>query len=277
MEIAIWTTVLTTVITIIQTWFMWFFTQRVKLEDSEMDELVDKLEDDIEEEDTASKSEVNNALNAVEADVADALETMLDQIDTMSDRVNGLHSVADELLSIIDDVTSRLDSLEQHVVEPVPIESVVYSGADQQAPPELQEPVRPYVEPPTQVPEIPAAKNIKERLPRTAVGMPDKRNKIKREVKPLNVYNKEDLLKDLPDEQEPEAVPAPVVEPAQEAPIKEPRGDGEPLITDLRAQPFEEHPDAYDNVHELPAFGDGFEAWGATKGRQPRPRGFRRI
>lgn len=66
-----------------------------------------------------------------------------------------------------------------------------------------------------------------------------------------------------------------------EALLKPPRGDNDPLITDLRAVPFEEARDNYGNIHDIPVAGDGYESWGSGggsgAGKNPRPRGFRRI
>lgn len=66
--------------------------------------------------------------------------------------------------------------------------------------------------------------------------------------------------------------------------LKPARQDGDPLITDLRATPFEEAGDPYGNIHDLPTAGDGYELWesggragGAPGANRQNRRGFRRI
>lgn len=60
--------------------------------------------------------------------------------------------------------------------------------------------------------------------------------------------------------------------------LKPPRQDGDPLITDLRAQPFEEFVDNNGNVHDIPAHGSGYEVFGSQKsGRPVRRTTLRRI
>jgi hypothetical protein len=263
MEIAIWTTILTTIITIIQTVIMWYFSQRVKLEDSEMDELVDKLDDDSNDVvvDTVSRTEVNLALNAVESEVADTLETMLAQIDFVNSNVKELNSLSESLIEAIDSIAERVEVLETTPPPPAP----AMRSADTPT-------YRPYVEPPTSTPEIPTSR-VKE-VHHVAAGVTT--TDIEEAV---NVYDTKDVQMD-DNTVEPEPNPVPEPEDPAEPLLKGPRGEDEPLITDLRATPFEEHPDAYENVHELPAFGDGYEAWGTSGGRggrTPRHRGFRRL
>lgn len=52
-----------------------------------------------------------------------------------------------------------------------------------------------------------------------------------------------------------------------DAPIVGVRGDNDPLITDLRAEPFRDDPSAYADPHELPMSAD-YEVMGTGRGRQ---------
>ena len=58
------------------------------------------------------------------------------------------------------------------------------------------------------------------------------------------------------------------VEDSEPVPLKEARADGDPMITDLRAEPFHDHPDATHDLHELPMSGS-YEEMGAG-GRHSR-------
>ena len=71
----------------------------------------------------------------------------------------------------------------------------------------------------------------------------------------------------------------PVEPPVEEVQLKAPRADDEPMITDLRAEPFEEYRDDVGNIHDIPAHSADYEVMGAEKrgGRAATPRGFRRI
>jgi len=80
----------------------------------------------------------------------------------------------------------------------------------------------------------------------------------------------------VPSEPLPVAPPAPVkaptpVEDLEPVPLKEARADGDPMITDLRAEPFADHPDATHDLHELPMSGQ-YEEMGAVRGRSRRTR-----
>lgn len=56
---------------------------------------------------------------------------------------------------------------------------------------------------------------------------------------------------------------------SEEPLLKAPRQDGDPLITDLRAEPFEEYRDSHGNIHDIPAQGSGYEAFGSQRGQRP--------
>jgi len=95
---------------------------------------------------------------------------------------------------------------------------------------------------------------------------------------PMTVPSEEHMTEN--NEEAVESVPeVPVEPPVEEVQLKAPRADDEPMITDLRAKPFEEFRDEVGNIHDIPAHSADYEVMGAEKrgGRAATPRGFRRI
>ena len=84
----------------------------------------------------------------------------------------------------------------------------------------------------------------------------------------------------LPAPPQPVPVPEPAVNPGANpaengsVALKEVRGDDDPLITDLRAEPFQDHPDAQYDLHDLPmsAQYEEFGSGGAQTRRSSRTR-----
>lgn len=273
MEIAIWTTVLTTIITFIQTWAMWYFSKRVKLEDSEMDELVDKLEDE-DDPNFATEDLLATQLNVigdwVESELGDhweAIKATNSSSSKLVKRIGGLQELVDGLLDAMEGLYTCIDELEareayrddQAKKAAEVLNTSLNRGTNMS---EIEESDEVHeIEESDEVQEIESTSlkahqshHARKRTPRTLTGIHQKASMAAAEIKAR--------------EEGPQV---------EEAPLKDPRSDDDPLITDLRAESFREEPVTLDGIYDLPTFGDGYEAWGASSGRQPRSRGFRRI
>lgn len=280
MEIAIWTTILTTIVTIIQTWLMWYFSQRVKLEDSEMDELVEKLEDEEEPSSYATDDSVALQIGAVgdwvERELNDHWETIgeanaahntlvnkvdgLQQLtDGLLDAIEGLHLSIEEINGRLNRAASRVEALNQYT-EPVgPIMSLVVEDDPVEDGPVEQENGFP------DRPENTVKNNADMRKGYRAPVERKTPNQLYRDALGDEVVNQ--MAEDI-DEQPNEDL------------LKPARQEGEPMITDLRAEAFREGGETLDGIYDLPAIGNGYEIMdssGSGGRRMPRQRGFRRI
>jgi len=274
MEIALWTTFLTTIITVLQTVLMWYFTKHVELDDEETVTLAAPPEID-----QVTKEYVDSQMGIV----VNGLEPVLNRIDEgeklslqhesgANERIEALQELSVALIDIIDSMSKDIEDLKadaEHWNSNVENATTILSNAlpvnefaHHTTPPDIN----PYAhQSPPQV--NPAIRSTRPGPPRPEPAQP-RQMRVPEEL----------LMDELPPQQSDHGFSeVPDSEPTVSEDILKPvRQDGDPMIMDLRATPFEEAQDAYGNIHDLQS-GDGFELWGEKGKRSPRNRGFRRI
>ena len=267
MEIAIWTTILTTIVTIIQTWAMWYFSKHVALDDGE----AEKLTPPAPAVDLATKAYVNQQdtllgdaiirdLDRIEDDVAELLNSR----HALNTRVEGLHELSDTLLEVIDGMNQNIEELqaaEAHRAQSQLNATQIISQMEPQAP--VREYIPPVGAPTPEVTDKPAIRSTRP-------------GRLQPQPPPVREPVGETMA-EAPDMPPAEINPEPE---ADESLLKGPRGEDEPMITDLRAQPFEEYRDSHGNIHDIPPSNGQYEVMGSegSRGRgMPRQRGFRGL
>ena len=267
MEIAIWTTVLTTIITLIQTWFMWYFSKHVELDEDEAEKLappqptVDAVTKAyVDQQDTLLGDAIIRDLDRIEEDVAELLNSR----HALNSRVEGLQELSDALLEVIDGMNQNIEELqaaEAHRVEHQLNATQIMAQMEPIAP------TREYTPPVGEtVPEVTDKPAIRSTRP----------GRLQPQPPPVRAPIGETMA-EAPDMPPAEINPEPE---ADESLLKGPRGEDEPMITDLRAQPFEEYRDSHGNIHDIPPSNGQYEVMGSegSRGRgMPRQRGFRGL
>lgn len=246
-------------------------------------------------------SDLTSTVQTLTNDISEADQTVEWVYAGTNDRLNALQSLSDDFLELIGAQVEAITELELKIAEfeaSTEVKEAVIAESPSTATEILTNmaPVRPYVEAVPTVEPTDPGQSLSENfltvesgheiieevtLPARAASTVIKgasRRRSGQFVKaktPKELYTQalgEDMVQKLMDEnsevEDPEGL------------LKPPRKDGDPLITDLRATPFEEVNDGHGNIHDLPSNGGDYELWnsgGGRSGRTPRTRGFRRI
>lgn len=255
-------TLFTTLVTVIQTVLMWYFTKHVELDEEELVPVEFATKDYVDERFHTVHEAFNvqsECLEALDEDVAELLNSRR----AIKERVDALQELSDALLDAIEGVDANITELQA---------AEAHRTLKQETATEIMasmEHATPFVYPAP--PEIEPTRGDRPPIRSTRPG-PTRQEPARRMIVP------EELLMDTDDPVQERVNDLPDPEPAiDEVHLKPIRQEGDPMITDLRAEAFEEHTDAYGNIHDLQSGAD-FELWGEGKGRgRTRDRGFRRI
>jgi hypothetical protein len=272
MEIALWTTFLTTVITVLQTVIMWYFTKNVELAEEEEEILESATKEYVDSQLTGIKKSIvlqQDCFEAVDNDIAELLNSRRE----LKERMEALQELSNMLLDAVEGVGENITELQEaeaHRAEnqasaldilnsAQPVDGFVYHTTPPELNPHMQQ-SPPHVDLPK-----PSIRSTRPGPPRPEPS----HGRQMRVPEELLMNDEPDNLAHFDNGDEVEPL-------VSEDLLKPPRQEGDPMIMDLRAAPFEEHQDNYGNIHELPPSGD-YEEWGSSGGRRPRNRGFRRI
>lgn len=172
--------------------------------------------------------------------VAEESAANTENLKALTDRVSRNAHTLVETKDLLNKTIDSIDWEDEH--EPAP----VYDTAAPVQPEVYQRPYVPPLPPPTPAPPIP--------------------------TKPLPFAPAIQPAPPSPAKPQPNEIEPPV----EQVPLVGPRSETDPLITDLRAVPFQDHPDAYNDMHTLPPSAE-YSEWGAPGGsrRSSRTNGLR--
>jgi len=213
---------------------------------------------------------VDKSIEGLNVQLAGYVDQSIDRVDELEElfinwskqsnaRVSGVQELSNDILEVVGGISDRVEYLEDSLSFKTEPEAPVYLSQPPapEVPVEIEDTIVDIVEetPEEPVQEVPEHRAVAHHSPQEDPAA--KRARLKAEGRAK--------------------AEAAAPSPEDVAPIKPERSEDDPMITDLRAEPFKVEPETLDGVYDIPALTGDYEIMGQPGQRAPRARGFRRI